>query len=154
MKYFNLSILFFLVLISCSSKRTESASANEINVINDNLPEKTNTDTNQVYTFVEQMPSFPGGDSEMHIFIAENLKYPEIPDDIIMDNLKTVVRFTISKTGELRDIEPAKPQYKGTILTDSLTSVIKRMPRWIPGKQNGKNVNVYFTIPLHVSPRR
>jgi protein TonB len=117
-------------------------------------PKIAETDTNKVYITVEQMPIFPGGENEMHKFISENLKYPEIPEDKLMENLSTTVRFVVSRTGDIKDIEATRPQYKGTILTDSLTQLIKRMPRWIPGKQNGINVNVYISIPLHVSPKR
>lgn len=108
----------------------------------------------KVYTVVEQMPSFPGGETELFKFINQNLKYPVIPEDKIMDNLSTKIQFVVTKNGEIKDIKPMKPQYEGTILTDSLTSIIKRMPRWIPGKHNGENVNVYFIIPLHISPKR
>lgn len=152
MKYFYIFILSIFLLLCCSSKKAESTILVN-NPVNDTITYQ-NTDTNKVYTVVEQMPVFPGGESEMMRFISENLRYPVIPDDKIMENLRTVVRFTITKTGEIKDIEPTKPQYKGTILTDSLTQLIKRMPRWTPGKQDGKEVDVYFTIPLHVSPKR
>ena len=127
MKYFYIFILSIFLLLCCSSKKAESTILVN-NPVNDTITYQ-NTDTNKVYTVVEQMPVFPGGESEMMRFISENLRYPVIPDDKIMENLRTVVRFTITKTGEIKDIEPTKPQYKGTILTDSLTQLIKRMPR-------------------------
>ncbi len=105
-----------------------------------------------VYVTVEQMPSFPGGEEAMHRFLIENLKYPDIPGEKWVENLRTTLRFTITKTGEIKDIVPVRPQYAGTILTDSLTAVIRKMPKWIPGKHKGKNVDVYFTMPLHISP--
>ncbi|WP_029905224.1 energy transducer TonB [Prevotella sp. 10(H)] len=110
--------------------------------------------TDTVYTVVEKMPSYPGGEAEMHKFLHENLTYPVIPEDKVMENFSTVVKFTVTKTGEIKDIHPAMEKYKGTILTDSLTAVVKRMPKWIPGKHNGKNVNVYYSLPLRVNLQR
>ena len=153
MKIFIVGILTLLFLGNCSSKRIEDTATTETG-IRDSIKKVGNDTDTTIYTYVEQMPSFPGGESEMHRFVSSNLKYPIIPEEQIMDNLKTIIRFTVTKTGEIINIEPAKPQYKNTILTDSLTAVIKRMPRWIPGKQNGREVNVYYTIPLHVSPSR
>ncbi len=84
---------------------------------------------NKIYTVVEQMPSFPGGETELFKFINQNLKYPVIPEDKILDNLSTKIQFVVTKTGEIKDIKVMKLQYEGTILTDSLISVIRRMPR-------------------------
>lgn len=111
-------------------------------------------DQEKIYTVVEQMPSFPGGEAELYKFIIDNLNYPDIPEDKLMYNSQTNIRFVITKTGEIKDIQATRPQYESTILTDSLTSIIKRMPRWIPGKHKGKEVNVYFTIPLHVKLKK
>ncbi|MFT4223798.1 energy transducer TonB [Dysgonomonas sp.] len=105
------------------------------------------------YTVVEQMPSFPGGETKLYQFINRNLKYPVIPEDQELAT-KTVVRFTITKTGEIKDVQPAMDKYKDLVLTDSLIAIIKRMPNWNPGKHNGKTVDVYYTIPLHISPAR
>lgn len=105
------------------------------------------------YEAVEQMPSFPGGDAEMFRFVSNNMRIPKIPDSLITENLTTVVRFVIAKTGEIKDIEPLE-RYKGTILSDTLVNIVKRMPRWNPGRQNGQPVDVYFSIPLRIHPNR
>lgn len=102
------------------------------------------------YSFVEQMPSFPGGEAEMYRFINQNLRLSE--EYYQQMSFSTAIRFVVARTGEIKDIEPAKEKYAGEILTDSLISVIKRMPRWNPGKHNGQAVDVYYTIPLHISP--
>lgn len=109
------------------------------------------TDT-KVYTVVEQMPSYPGGEAEMHRFIFSNLRIPQIPIEEGIQS-SVVVRFVVDRNGEIKDVQPASERYKGLILTDSLSAVIRRMPKWIPGKQNGINVDVYFTLPLHVNFR-
>jgi protein TonB len=105
------------------------------------------------YTVVEQMPSFPSGEMELYKFINKNLRYPVIPESQKLST-RTAVRFVITKTGEIGNIQPAQDKYKGLELTDSLIAIVKRMPRWNLGKHNGKAVDVYYTIPLHISPAR
>lgn len=101
------------------------------------------------YRFVEQMPSFPGGEAEMHRFIREHYKYPPTSYEN-GEQGKIIVKFVISKTGEIKDIQAIEGGVRG----DSLVAIIKRMPRWNPGKHNGQAVDVYYTIPLHISPTR
>lgn len=108
----------------------------------------------KIYTAVEQMPSFPGGDNELAKFVYGNLKLPYVPDSLLVENSSTTLRFIITKDGRIDHIEPYKLQYKGTMLTDSLTAILNRMPRWIPGKHNGKNVDVYYMLPLRISLKR
>ncbi|MDH6309880.1 hypothetical protein M2451_002251 [Dysgonomonas sp. PFB1-18] len=162
MKSKYLILIATVLLISCKTNKNtdthitpvEETATEAGHLIQPIINNAADVDTTKVYVTAEVMPSFPGGEAEMHRFISENIKYPVIPDDKIMENIRTAVRFTVTRTGEIKDIEPAKDQYKGTILTDSLTSVIKRMPRWIPGKEKGVPVNVYFTMPLHVNLKR
>lgn len=111
-------------------------------------------DTTKVYVTAEIMPSFPRGEAEMLNFVMTNIRVPSVPEDKMQENTSTAIRFVVTQTGTIRDIEPTQDRYKGTILTDSLTSVIKRMPRWIPGKEKGVPVDVYFTMPLHVNLKR
>ncbi len=134
--------------LNCSNNKQIYATPNWI------VADSIIADTNKVYVFVEQMPIYPGGESEMSNFLANKMKYPVIPDEKLMDNLHSSVRFTVTKRGEIKNIHPTDKKYEGTILTDSLISTIKKMPLWIPGKQNGKEVDVYFTLRMHVSPRR
>jgi len=101
------------------------------------------------YASVEVMPSFPGGETELMKYISTNMRYPvAIPmeDGLIT---RSVVRFVVTRTGEVKDIEPMKG-YEGTYLSDSLIKIIERMPNWIPGRQNGKSVDVYYTLPINI----
>ena len=95
------------------------------------------------YQAVEQMPQFPGGEAALLKFINEKIKYP-IPAQEAGIQGRVVVRFVVSKTGEIKDV---------TVLRSVESSldkeaVIQMMPKWIPGKQNGNNVAVYFTVPV------
>lgn len=104
-----------------------------------------------VYVVVEQMPVFPGGEIEMHKFINENLKYPVVSEEEAIIGSASV-RFIVSKTGEVKDVRTLR--HADSALAKELVRVIKLMPRWTPGKQNGENVDVYFTLPIHINLKK
>lgn len=94
---------------------------------------------------VEQMPQYPGGEAEMRAFILKNIKFPDIAEESGLQG-RIVVRFVVDKTGNIRDAKVLRgmhPEYDSAFL-----NVINTMPRWIPGKQNGKEVDVYYTLPI------
>jgi len=95
--------------------------------------------------FAEFPPQFPGGDAEMYRFISEHLKYPVVDQEMGIQG-RVTVRFVVSKTGEVTDLK----LLKGVSITcdKEAMRVIKNMPKWIPGKQNGNPVAVYFTLPI------
>lgn len=111
-------------------------------------------DSNErIYTVVEQMPEFPGGDEAMMKFIHKNLTYPEIAmKNGIIGTIR--LRFIVRSTGEITDIEAVnKESLEGSGLEEEAIRVIKKMPKWTPGKQNGKPVSVYFNFPIRVELR-
>lgn len=91
------------------------------------------------FTTVEQMPTYPGGETEMYSFISKQLKYPVTAQESGIQG-RVIVRFVVTSTGEisdvkvLRGIDPACDK--------EATRVVKMMPKWVPGKQNGRNVAV------------
>ncbi|MDR2954669.1 MAG: M56 family metallopeptidase [Prevotella sp.] len=96
-------------------------------------------------TKAEQMPSYPGGDAEMNKFIAENLRYPVTAQEAGIQG-RVTVRFVVKKTGEITDVTVVRGVDK--TLDAEAKRVIKAMPKWTPGKQNGQNVDVYFMVPM------
>lgn len=108
-------------------------------------PWEPNEDTNQVLTFAEQMPEFPGGLQEMNNFIAKHLKYPEIAKEIAVQG-RVFVKFTVSKDGSLKDVVVVRGVHNS--LDAEAKRVIKLMPKWIPAKHNGKVVNCQMIIPI------
>lgn len=94
---------------------------------------------------VEQMPSFPGGETEMQKFIRDNLKYPVVAQESGIQG-RVTIRFVVTKDGDIsevtvvRGIDPSCDK--------EAVNVVKKMPKWIPGKQNGRAVPVYFTLPV------
>jgi TonB family C-terminal domain len=93
----------------------------------------------------EQMPQFPGGSTEMYKYIYDNLKYPVVDQEMGIQG-KVTVRFVVTKTGDISGVELLKG-ISPTCDKEAMR-VIKGMPKWIPGKQNGTPVAVYFTIPI------
>ncbi len=107
------------------------------------LPKKKNID---VFKIVEHMPEFPGGEKELFAFIEKNMRYPQMALDSNIS--KTVrVRFVVSKKGTLSDIEVTKPVGYG--LDEEAIRIVKKMPKWLPGKNNGVAVNAWFQIPIN-----
>ncbi len=101
--------------------------------------------TKQSYTQVEEMPKFPGGEQALMSYLRENIKYPlEEASKKIEGNV--IVRFIVDKEGKVKDATVLRKVNDG--LDAEALRVVNGMPDWIPGKQDGKNVNVYFTLPI------
>lgn len=93
----------------------------------------------------ELMPLFPGGEKELMAFITKNLKYPAIPAENGIQG-RVVIRFVVSKTGDVTDVQIMKGL--DPACDREAVRVVKTMPRWIPGRQNGRAVAVYYTLPV------
>lgn len=97
------------------------------------------------YTMVEQMPQFPGGDKELLSYIARNLRYPPMAAENGTQG-KVYIRFVVSATGQVKEVTVIRsldPHCDKEALR-----VVASLPDWIPGKQNGRNVPVYYTVPI------
>ena len=100
---------------------------------------------NQIASFVEVMPQFPGGEQELYKYIADNLRYP-VADQEIGNQGRVVIRFVVDKAGTIRDAQILRGISHGC--DREALRVVNSMPKWIPGRQNGNTVNVYFTLPI------
>jgi len=98
-----------------------------------------------IFTNAEQMPQFPGGDKEMMNYLSNNMKYPTIAQEQGIQGT-VVIRFVVGKTGKIRDIAVVRSLEPSC--DKEAIRVIKSMPQWISGRQNGKPVNVYYTLPV------
>ncbi|BEG98540.1 M56 family metallopeptidase [Bacteroides sedimenti] len=99
----------------------------------------------EVYTAVESMPRYPGGEIALLSYISRNLKYPTESKLKGVEG-KVYVRFVVTKTGEISNARIMRSLDKDC--DAEAIRVIMGMPRWEPGKQNGKVVNVYYVIPI------
>ena len=105
-----------------------------------------NTATDDIYQVVEEQPLFPGGMDKMAEFLQANIKYPALCKKEGIQG-RVVVQFVVNKDGSICDdkvVKSAHPQ-----LDAEGIRVISSMPRWIPGKQKGKNVRVRYTLPVY-----
>jgi TonB family protein len=99
----------------------------------------------KVYSAVEKMPQFPGGDNALYSFISNNIHYPPVELDFGIQG-KVIVRFIISKTGIIKDVEILRSL--DNYFDKEAVRVVKKLPTWIPGEHEGKKVAVYYTIPV------
>ncbi|MCX6296931.1 MAG: energy transducer TonB [Bacteroidetes bacterium] len=105
--------------------------------------------TEQIFTTVDQMPEFIGGKDSLIKFISKNYNYANtILPETKPSNTKIYVQFVVGKDGVIRDQKILKG-INGTMDKEALR-VIKMMPKWKPGKQNGKAVSVSYIIPIQV----
>ena len=98
------------------------------------------------FSFVEEMPSYPGGNDELLGFFASNIQYPEIAKRAGVEG-KVMVQFVVEKSGDITEIAVLKGIGAGC--DEEAVKVARMMPRWTPGKQNGKPVRVRMVIPIH-----
>ena len=108
-------------------------------------PEPPKEEENKVFEVVEQMPSFPGGDAALMKYLQENTHYPTIAAENGVQG-RVVVGFVVEKDGSITDVTVIKSQDPS--LDREAARVVKSMPRWIPGKQNGSAVRVKYQVPV------
>ncbi len=99
----------------------------------------------KIFTIVEDMPEFPGGEEALVKFLSQNTKYPEMAKDAGIEG-PVKVTFIIDEEGNISDIT-AESRQEGGLKEESIR-VVEMMPKWTPGKQRGKPVKVMFTLPF------
>ena len=106
-----------------------------------------NTDTPccKVFQVVEQMPQFPGGQAAMMKFIADSLRYPSVACENRIEG-RVVVQFVVDCEGNI--LNPLVVWSVDPLLDREAIRLVKLMPKWIPGRQNGKPVNVVCLVPI------
>ena len=97
------------------------------------------------FTYVEQMPSFPDGTEAMYKYIYEKIKYPAIARENGISG-QVIVQFVVSKEGDIQKAKVVRGLGGG--LSEEALRVVNGMPRWKPGKHNGRAVPVTFTLPI------
>ena len=98
-----------------------------------------------VYNVVEQMPQFPGGEAALLKYVATHLKYPAIAMEQEISGVVTL-RFVVLEDGSVGDVIIMKSLEKHC--DEEAKRVVKSLPRFIPGKQQGKAVRVWYTLPV------
>jgi protein TonB len=108
-------------------------------------PEPPKVEETKVFDVVEQMPSFPGGPAALMQFLSSNIKYPVVAEENGVQG-RVVCTFVVEKDGSITDVKVVKSVDPS--LDKEAMRVVKSMPKWIPGKQNGSAVRVKYTVPV------
>ena len=98
-------------------------------------------------TIVEQMPTFPGGEGEMMKYIQKNVQYPQMEKEAGVSGT-CYVNFVVEKDGSISDVKVLRGVSGGPGCDKEAIRVIKSMPPWKAGKQNGREVRVFFNLPI------
>ena len=101
--------------------------------------------SNKVFDVVEEMPSFPGGQGALMQYLASNIKYPVVAQENGVQG-RVIVSFVVERDGSISDVRVARSVDPS--LDREAQRVVKSMPRWKPGKQNGSAVRVKYTVPV------
>ncbi len=126
-------LLIALVLLSCKTyAQPEKVGEHE----GDSTP----------MVFAEQMPDYPGGYEEMIKYISTNIKYPRLARENNIE-AKVLISFVVGKDGKLSDFQILGEESEWGFEEEAIR-VLKNMPAWLPGRQDGKAVNVKFTLPI------
>ena len=101
--------------------------------------------SNKVFDVVEEMPSFPGGQAALMSFLSSNIKYPVVAQENGVQG-RVIVGFVVERDGSITDVKVMRSVDPS--LDREAQRVVKAMPRWKPGKQNGSAVRVKYTVPV------
>lgn len=108
-------------------------------------PVKPKEEENKVFDVVEQMPSYPGGMGALMQYLSSNIKYPVIAEENGIQG-RVICTFVVERDGSITDVRIAKSVDPS--LDKEAMRVVSKMPKWIPGKQNGSAVRVKYTLPV------
>lgn len=127
------------------SSEDDQTSAQEAVYTPPAVVEEEEESAQQIFTVVEEMPKFPGGDAELLKFIAKSIKYPVIAQENGIQG-RVICAFVVNRDGSVVDAEVLRGVDPS--LDKEALRVIGTMPKWTPGKQRGKPVRVKYTVPI------
>ncbi len=104
----------------------------------------------EIYTIVEEMPEFPGGQPALANFMQTNIHYPEMAKEQGIQG-KVWVGFMVDKEGNIHNVVIKRGIGGGC--DEEAKRVVSKMPQWKPGKQSGRPVKVNFVLPINFTLR-
>ena len=108
-------------------------------------PPKHVVEETKIFTVVEQMPMYPGGDAALMGYLRDNIKYPTVAAENGVQG-RVVVGFVVERDGSITDVNILRGVDPS--LDREAMRVVKNMPKWTPGKQNGSAVRVKYQVPV------
>ena len=103
-------------------------------------------DEEKIFVIAENMPEFPGGDQALFNWISSTVRYPVIAQENGITG-RVYLSFVVNKQGGIENVKVTRSVDPS--LDKEAIRVINKMPKWIPGKQRGKPVNVSFSVPIN-----
>ena len=100
---------------------------------------------NKVFDVVEVMPSFPGGNSALMEYLRDAIKYPVVAQENGVQG-RVIISFVVERDGSITDVQVARSVDPS--LDKEAMRVVRSMPKWNPGKQNGAAVRVKYNLPV------
>lgn len=99
----------------------------------------------EIFTIVESMPEFPGGQAKMMEYISKSIKYPMAARELNIEG-RVFVNFVVEPDGSITHVKVLRPIGGGC--DEEAVRVVESMPKWTPGKQRGQAVRVSFNLPI------
>ena len=104
----------------------------------------------EIFTIVEKMPTFPGGEAELFKWLGKNIQYPTMAQDAGIQGV-VFVTFVVEKDGSVTGVRVLRGIGGGC--DEEAIRRVKQMPRWEPGEQRGKPVKVQYNLPVRFTLR-
>jgi protein TonB len=145
-KKHTLAILLFVALhAACTTAAFAQQKIEERRTVADAEPEMLIDEPkdDKVFIFVEKKPQFPGGEKALLKYIAKNLKWPKTAEDT---EGKVFVQFIVEKDGSISNIKVVRGIGSGC--DEEAVRIVKNMPKWNAGMENGRYVRVQYNLPI------
>ncbi len=127
-----------------TTDRTDIAVRNDVAVATPPPAPKQEVE-NKVFDVVEVMPSFPGGQSALMEYLRDAIKYPVVAQENGVQG-RVIISFVVERDGSITDVQVARSVDPS--LDKEAMRVVRGMPKWNPGKQNGAAVRVKYNLPV------
>jgi len=122
---------------------TEVTEDTEVEIID--IVEEEEVAEPEIFTIVEDMPSFPGGEAKLFEYLGKSIKYPAMAKDAGVQGV-VYVTFVVMENGSIENVKVLRGIGGGC--DEEAVRVVKKMPKWSPGKQRGKPVRVQYNLPI------
>jgi len=118
---------------------------NEFITTVEGMPDTEPVDANEPFVIVEQMPEFPGGNEAMMKYMSAQMKYPDEAVELGIGGT-VFVTFVVERDGQITEVKVLRGIGSGC--DEEAVRVLKGMPKWDPGKQNGMAVRTRYNLPF------
>ena len=133
------------VTINPENKEENENSYTESSELIDIKESTSSTEQTKVFNYVEQMPIYPGGNGALMRYVTEHLRYPSAVQDMGIQGI-VLLRFVVTSSGKVGDVQILKSLDPSC--DREAIRVVKSLPRFTPGLNKGKPVDVWFQLPV------